>query len=48
MILVLNFNNFIIRIKNANNYSHINLNKYQLEKLKEQIHDLNKVLLRHT
>lgn len=44
-ILVLSYDYTTMRIKNLRNYSHIELNEQQLEKLKEVAYDLNKKLI---
>lgn len=46
-ILVLNYDNSVMRIKNLRNYSSIDLSDFQLEKLKEVAYDLNKNLIHH-
>lgn len=47
MILVLNFNNFTMRIKNLKYYSHVDLNECQFQKIKEKAHNMNKERLWH-
>lgn len=46
VILVLNFNT-AMQIKKLKNYSHIEVNDYQLQNLKEKAYDLNKKLIYH-
>lgn len=46
-VLVLNYSNSKMRMKNLKNYSHFVLNDYQLENSKEKVYDLNNKLINH-
>ena len=46
-IIVLNVDNYIMRIKHLNNFFHVDLNDEQLQSLKNTTAELNKVLLEH-